>query len=76
MEHRWKERSQHPKCSAYLELDGHKNALVRVEPMPDGRYLWQFRKVVSYADSVDKAKEYVEAGAEYFDVMRRNPYAQ
>lgn len=43
--------------------------------MPDGRYLWQFRKVASYADTVEQAKEYVEAGAEYFDVMHRNPYA-
>lgn len=43
--------------------------------MPDGRYLWQFRKVASYAPTVDQAKDYVEAGAEYFQTMRRNPYA-
>lgn len=65
----------HPTNAKYLLLQGYTNALVRIEPMPDGRYLWQFRKVTSYATSVDQAKEYVEAGAEYFQTMRRNPYA-
>jgi hypothetical protein len=74
MEHVWKQRTTHPRCGAYIELQGRNNALVRTTPMPDGRYLWQFRKVIGYAASVDQAKEYVEAGAEFFDVMRRNPY--
>jgi hypothetical protein len=59
----------------YLILQGCKDAMVRTAPMPDGRYLWQFRKVVSYAATVEAAKDYVEAGAEYFETMRRNPYA-
>ena len=71
MQHTW---HPHP-TMPYLLLQGFTNALVRITPMPDGRYLWQFRKVVSYADTVDKAKDYVEAGAEYFDSFRRNPYA-
>ena len=65
----------HPEPFPYLMLKGHKDAFVRTSPSPNGRYLWQFRQVVSYADTVDKAKDYVEAGAEYFEVMRRNPYA-
>lgn len=72
MDHVW---HAHPTNANYLLLQGFTNALVRIEPMPDGRYLWQFRKVVSYADSVDAAKNYVEAGAEYFETMRRNPYS-
>lgn len=65
----------HPTNPKYLLLQGFTNALVRTEPMPDGRYLWQFRKVASYAATVDQAKNYVEAGAEFFPTMRRNPYA-
>ena len=70
MEHVWK-----PRAKTWLQLEGPSHALVRTEPMPDGRYLWQFRKVASYADSVDAAKEFVEAGAEFFRTMGRNPYA-
>lgn len=62
------------RVGGYLALQGYTCALVRTEPMPDGRFLWQFRKFVSYADTVDKAKDYVEAGAEFFQTMRRNPY--
>ncbi len=65
----------HPHNADYVLLQGFTSALVRVKPMPNGRYLWQFRKVASYAESAEAAKEYVEAGAEYFDVFRRNPYA-
>jgi 2-methylisocitrate lyase-like PEP mutase family enzyme len=32
--------------------------------------------VASYADSIDQAKAYVEAGAEFFAVFRRNPYQE
>jgi len=59
----------------YVRLASHVNAMVRCKPLPDGRYLWQFRKVVSFADTIKEAMEYVEAGAEFFDVMHRNPYA-
>lgn len=72
MEHIWQ---QHERVPYYLVLASARHAMVRTDPMPNGRYLWQFRKVVGYADSVESAKEYVEAGAEFFDVMRRNPYA-
>lgn len=70
MQHTWKPRAQN-----WLQLDGTSHALVRTKPMPDGRYLWQFRKVVSFAPTIEAAREFVEAGAEFFDVMRRNPYA-
>lgn len=72
-DHAWHPHSTN--VANYLYLQGYTCALVRTDPMPDGRFLWQFRKVVSYAASVDAAKEYVEAGAEFFQTMRRNPYA-
>ena len=71
MQHAWE---QHSKLLHWVRLNGRNDSAVRTRPMPDGRYLWQFRKVVSYAETVERAKEYVEAGAEFFDVMRRNPY--
>lgn len=58
----------------YIELRGSQDAVVRTVPMPNGKYLWQFRKVVSFADSLESAKDFVEAGAEFFSIMRRNPY--
>ena len=70
MDHIW---HSHP-TMPYLVLQGFTCASVRTKPCPDGRYLWQFGEVASYADSVDMAKDYVEAGAEYFETMRRNPY--
>lgn len=70
--HVWRQRPGNPK---WMELRGSPSSLVRTAPMPDGRYLWQFRRVVGYAATVDQAKEYVEAGAEFFDAMHRNPYA-
>lgn len=70
--HVWKPRAGNAR---WIELQGSANAIVRAAPMPDGRYLWQFRKVVSYADTVEQAKDYVEAGAEFFDTFRRNPYS-
>ena len=73
MNHIW---HAHPKNPEYQLLQGISNALVRTEPMPDGRYLWQFRRIASYADTVESAKLHVEAGAEYFETFRRNPYAR
>lgn len=66
----------HPHATSphYLILQGFTSALVRTRPSHNGRYLWQFRKVASYADTVEQAKDYVEAGAEFFAVMHRNPY--
>lgn len=72
MNHVWLPSPISPK---YVLLQGFTSAMVRTEPMPDGRYLWQFRKVYSYAATVEQAKDYVEAGAEFFDTFRRNPYA-
>ncbi len=71
MEHVWKQRAIN-----WIQLEGPSHALVRTKPMPDGRFLWQFRKVVSFADSVKAAQDYVEAGAEFFEIMRRNPYSK
>lgn len=73
MQHVWR----HDRIVAgtlYVRLQGHKDAMVRCRPMPNGRYLWQFRKVISYADTIEEALNFVEAGAEFFDVMHRNPY--
>jgi hypothetical protein len=70
--HVWQPSSISTKFSV---LQGVTNAMVRIEPLPCGRYLWQFRKIVSYAKTADEAKEYVEAGAEFFETLRRNPYA-
>lgn len=64
----------HPHNPNYALLQGFTNALVRTEPMPNGKYLWQFRKVASYAATIAEAKEYVEAGAEFFQAFHRNPY--
>lgn len=72
MEHTW---HTHPQTPHYLILAGHANALVRTKAEWNGRYLWQFRNVVSYATTIADAKNYVEAGAEFFEVMHRNPYS-
>ncbi len=48
----------------WIALAGHKNAVVRVKPSPNGKYLFQYRTVASYADTIERAKEYVEAAAE------------
>lgn len=68
---KWRIHERNPK---FIELIGVKDAVVMVKAQPDGRYLWQFRKVVSYAATIKLAMDYVEAGAEYFEVMGRNPY--
>lgn len=39
-------------------------------------YMWQFRKIYSFASTIEEAMNYVEAGQEFFEVMRRNPYSQ
>lgn len=72
MNHVWLPSTISPK---YILLQGYTAALVRTEPSPDGYYLWQFRKIVGYAGSVQIAKDYVEAGSEFFQQFRRNPYA-
>ena len=71
MEQEWEICGHH---GSWLRLVGHSNAAVRRWPSPNGKHMWQFRKTVSYASTVSEAKEYVEAAAEFFDVMRRNPY--
>lgn len=71
VDHVWK---PHAGNANYVVLQGSLNALVRVKPLPSGQYLWQFRKFVSRADTPEAAKDYVEAGAEFFDTNRRNPY--
>lgn len=58
----------------YVMLEGHKDTLVRTVQSQNGQYLWQFREVCSYAATIEQAKDFVEAGVEYFEVMRRNPY--
>jgi hypothetical protein len=58
----------------WLELKCPVDAFVRTVPDPAGRYLWQFGKVASYAPSIAEARDYVEAGAEYYAQFRRNPY--
>ena len=51
-------------------------ACVCCKPDPTGKgYLWQFRKIYSFAPTIGDAINYVEAGQEFFEVMHRNPYA-
>jgi hypothetical protein len=71
LDHVW---HKHPRMP-YLILQGFRDAMVRTEPSPNGRYLWQFRKGIAYADTLEQAVDYVEAGAEFFQVHKRNPYA-
>ena len=72
MEHIWQ---PHPKNPHYLVLQGSRDSLVRTRAEWNGRYLWQFRDVVSYAESIAAAKDFVEAGAEFFEMLHRNPYS-
>lgn len=72
-DHVWQPCANSP--DKWLFLQGYTCASVRLKPSPNGRFMWQFRKVVSYADTVESAREYVEAGAEFFETFRRNPYA-
>lgn len=69
-DHTW---NPHP-TMPYLVLAGEPDAVVRTKPDRTGRYLWQFRNVCSYSDSIDSARDMVEAGAEFFAVFHRNPY--
>lgn len=71
VDHVWK---AHPNNPSYLLLQGFTSALVRSIPLPDGKYLWQFRKVSGRADTLRDAIDCVEAGAEFFQVFRRNPW--
>lgn len=72
IEHTWRPHHGNPN---YQVLNNATHSLVRTIPMPDGRYLWQFRKVCGRAVSIEAAKECVEAGYEFFRVFRRNPWA-
>jgi hypothetical protein len=72
LDHTWRHTGRD---NRFLELADSRDSIVDTRRSPNGRYLWQFRKVASYADTIEQAKDYVEAGAEFFDVMRRNPYA-
>ena len=58
----------------WLLLQGYTNASVCTRPSPNGRFLWQFRKVCGWAETVRDAIDYVEAGSEFFQVFRRNPW--
>lgn len=73
MNHVW---LPHPTNKNWQSLQGVVNGFVRMKPSPDGRYMWQFRLTVSYAESIEAAKQFVEAGAEFFDTMHRNPYSK
>lgn len=70
VDHVWREHPSLP----YLLLQGYTCAQVRTKPLPDGRYLWQFRKVAGYAATLRDAIDCVEAGSEFFQVFRRNPW--
>lgn len=57
----------------WVVLDGQPNQAVRCKPDRNG-YMWQFRKTIAYAATIEQAIAFVEAGAEFFNVMKRNPY--
>jgi hypothetical protein len=71
VDHVWR---AHPNNKSYLVLQGSRNALVRTIALPSGRYLWQFRNVSGAANTLRGALDCVEAGAEFFEVFRRNPW--
>lgn len=58
----------------WLELKCPVDAVVRTEPSPCGAFMWQFGRFVGYASTVAEARDYVEAGAEYYAAFKRNPY--
>jgi hypothetical protein len=57
---------RHPSQSSahWLVLRGRANCMVRTTPAHNGRFMFQFRNHVSYADTVAEAKDYVEACVE------------
>jgi hypothetical protein len=65
----WKRLGNH-----WLQLECKVDAFVRTEPSPNGQFLWVFGRVSSYASTVAAARDYVEAGAEYYAQFKRNPY--
>jgi hypothetical protein len=59
----------------YIVLNGHKDALVRTEMTPQG-FLWQYRKDIGYADTVEKAKAWVESLAEHHSIPAADRWLQ
>lgn len=55
------------KNAKYIELDGVKDALVRVERLGKG-YLWQCGRKFGHSDTLDEAKAWVEALATHYSI--------
>lgn len=52
----------------FLSLDNHRDAVVAMNPTTGKGYLWQYRKRYGYAESIERAKEWVETMAEYHSI--------
>lgn len=66
MTHEWQ---NHPKNARFLELMGHKDALVDTQSAPNNKgYLWQYKKKYGFAATIDMAKDWVETMAEHYSI--------
>lgn len=71
VDHVWLPHDSQPN---YILLQGFTAAMMRTKASPNGKYLWQFRRTAGYAPTIGEAIDIVEAGAEFFHTMHRNPY--
>ncbi len=53
------------KGGKYLTYNGRDNCLVRLEALPQG-FLWQHRKQYGFESTLQKAKDWVEAAADFW----------
>ena len=56
------------RAAPYLVLQGHADAVVRITTSPNGRFLWQYARRYGYAESIEEAKDTVEALADHFSI--------
>lgn len=65
--HKWERYGDKSKIQKqYIKLIGKPDACVRTKKCPNGRYLWQHGKQAGYANTVEEAKEIVEAAREFY----------
>lgn len=59
-----------PYSANYIALAGHKDALVRIKPSPDGTYLWQLGKRYGTSPTIEDAKAWVEGLADHYSIPK------
>lgn len=52
----------------FIRLNDEKDAIVDTRPLANKGFLWQYRKKYGFAETIEKAKEWVETLAEYYDI--------